>query len=228
MMVDEKTTDDVVDEKVVDETGVDNKTDETPAKTEESDDKTIIEKALEDDEKKDDDESDDNDDDKSKEKSEEGDSDGLKMPEGLGIDDEKLDHGLFNKLLPQFAEAGISQENLDKIVGTYAEHVEEAAKAHGDKLIENFHQIKLDWKNETQKVLGQNAKPTMQLVGNALREVGSPEFLELMQETGVGDHIAMVQVLAKIGKLFTEDSLVDGKTTTESKAEDVLYPSMDK
>lgn len=150
------------------------------------------------------------------------------MPEGLGIDDESLDHGLFNKMLPQFEKAGIKQEDLNEIVKTYADHVQEAAKAHGEKLIEKYKEIKNEWKAETQKELGNEIKQNLMYVGNALKEFGSPKLIELFNETGVGDHIEVVRCFSKIGKHFTEDSMVDGQTKTEGKPEDVLYPSMNK
>lgn len=203
-------TEDVVEETVVTETP------ETDA--------DIIEKSLIDVDVDDAEDSDDKE--EPKEAAEEGDSVELKMPEGLGIDDEVLDHGLFNKLLPNFQKAGIKQDDLNEIVKTYADHVEEAAKAHGDKLIERYKEIKNEWKSETQKTLGNEIKQNLMYVGNALKQFGSPKLVELFNETGVGDHIEVVKAFAKIGKHFTEDSMVDGKSATEGKAEDILYPSM--
>ena len=217
-MPDDKVVDEVVDDKVVDDKVVDDK------KT----DAEVIEKSLIDVDIDKDDESDESDDDKKLADDKNDDSVELKMPEGLGIDDEKLDHGLFNKLLPMFQEANITQEALNGIVSSYAEHVEEAAKAHGDKMIEKYQDIKNEWKNDTQKALGNEIKQNLVFVGNALKQFGSPELVELMNETGTGDHIEVIKAWAKVGKHFSEDSFVDGKSTTEGKAEDVLYPSMNK
>lgn len=211
---DKVVNDDVVDDKIVDDVK------ETDADVIE---KSLIDVDLDDSDDSDDEKklADDKDDNNSNPEE-------LKMPEGLGIDDEVLDHGLFNKLLPQFKEAGINQDNLNKIVSSYAEHVEEAAKAHGDKLIEKYQEIKNEWKTETQKALGNEVKQNLQYVGNALKQFGTPELVELFNETGVGDHIEVVKAFAKIGKHFTEDNFVDGKSTIEGKTEDVLYPSMNK
>ena len=160
------------------------------------------------------------------EDAEEGETVEIKMPDlGEGVE---LDYGLFEKMMPVLTKMSATQEQVDELAKTYLGHVTEAAQAHGDKIIEKYQEIKTEWKNETQKTLGNEIKQNLQFVGNALKQFGSPELVELFNETGVGDHIEVVKAFAKIGKHFTEDGFVDGKTTVEGKTEDVLYPSMNK
>ena len=208
----EETTEEVVDDKVV-------TTEETGTTT----DAEVIEKTLIDvdaDAEETDAEK------KVAEDAEEGETVEIKMPElGEGVE---LDYGLFEKMLPVLKGMSATQEQVDELANTYLGHVVEAAKAHGDKMISKYQEIKTEWKNETQKTLGNEIKQNLQFVGNALKQFGSPKLVELFNETGVGDNIEVVQCFAKIGKHFTEDNFVDGKTTIEGKTEDVLYPSMDK
>ena len=212
-MPDDKVVDEVVDDKVVDDKVVDDK--ETDA--------DVIEKSLID---VDADAEETDADKKVADDKVEDDSVEIKMPElGEGVE---LDYGLFEKMLPVLKGMSATQEQVDELANTYLGHVVEAAKAHGDKMISKYQEIKTGWKNDTQKALGNDIKQNLVFVGNALKQFGSPELVELFNETGVGDHIEVVKAFAKIGKHFSEDSFVDGKSTTEGKTEDVLYPSMDK
>lgn len=153
--------------------------------------------------------------------SDEGD---IKMPDlGEGVE---LDYGLFEKMLPVLKDMKATQEQVDQLAKTYLGHVENAAKQHGDKLISKYNEIKDGWKNDTSKHFGADIKQNLAFVGNALKQFGSPELVELFNETGVGNHVEVVKCFSKIGKKFSEDTFVDGNSTINSNPEDVLYKTM--
>ena len=144
----EETTEEVVDDKVV-------TTEETGTTT----DAEVIEKTLIDveaDAEETDAEK------KVAEDAEEGETVEIKMPDlGEGVE---LDYGLFEKMMPVLTKMSATQEQVDELAKTYLGHVTEAAQAHGDKIIEKYQEIKTEWKNETQKTLGNEIKQNLQFV----------------------------------------------------------------
>ena len=188
-------------------------------------DQEVIEKTLIDTDK-DEDESEDKDDDSDNDADKE-ESTKFEMPElGEGVE---IDTALFKAVTPVLEEMGATQEQVNKLAETFAGHLKQTAKVHGDAMIEKYNEIKREWSDVTKAEYGAKLKQEQLHVGNALKKFGTTELKELFNETGVGDHIEVFRMLSKIGKYFTEDKMEDGPSAgNESSAEDVLYPTMDK
>lgn len=58
-------------------------------------------------------------------------------------------------------------------------------------------------------------------------EIGSPQFVQLLESTGLGDHPEVIKILARIDKKYGEDRAVTGKPsgTTYKSAAELFYPS---
>ena len=146
----------------------------------------------------------------------------IKLKEGMEIDQAALD--VFTPLLK---ELKVSQEGFDKIIDKYVPMIQSVQDKVRQDSIESYKKIIDEWKTETYKELGANAKTEIAYCGKALLKFGSDELRQVLNETGLGNHKELVKFMAKIGKTISEDAFVDGKS--KSSADDPLlkmYPSM--
>jgi hypothetical protein len=86
------------------------------------------------------------------------------------------------------------------------------------------------WKDEAKadpEIGGAKFDATLDTARQALRQVGTPALVEVLNETGLGNHPEVIRLFAKIGSKIAEDSFVpSGKSPggTRTFAER-LYPS---
>ncbi len=214
-------------EEVVEETGESTAAvEENQAEESNSSDQEVIEKTLIDTDQEEE-EAEKKDDDADAEGKEEEGSTKFEMPDlGEGVE---FDTALFESMTPVLKEMNATQEQVQKLAEAYLGHVEKAAVIHGEAMIEKYNEIKDGWKTAAQEELGAGIKQDLLQTGNALKKFGSPALIELFNETGIGNHVEVIKAFSKIGKLFTEDNMVDGESKGgDAKAEDVMYPSMNK
>jgi len=106
-----------------------------------------------------------------------------------------------------------------------------------EELLSNFVKMKTD-ENEAQKdnwreeiindknLGGENLKTTTENAKRAVNNFGTPEFINMLRETGYGDNIEVVRFFSKIGSMMSDDSLVNGKEHGgEKPVEDFFYGS---
>ncbi len=224
-----ETTEETTDETVVDETTADDTTTES---ADEKSDADVIEKSLidSDGEEGDDSDSDDG----------EGDADGDSDADGSEVVYEKpdisdimgegseFDDELFDKMTARFKGLKASQEEVNEITREYAQHIKDAAVNHQKNLMAKYNEIKDDWRKESMEEFKTDFKKTLKSSGTAIKKFGSQELVDLLNDTGVGNHKEVIKCFAKIGKYFVEDGVVDGEASTKGSTEDVLYPSMKK
>jgi hypothetical protein len=155
------------------------------------------------------------------------------LPEGFQMEPETL--GQFQELakglkLPQ-AEA---QKFIDMAVSLQTKAaegmkegfekeresiVEEGIKAHTEKQ-------SAEWLAETQKKFGKELDTTLSKVTPVMDKFFAPEFKEFLEETGMGNHPALVEGLFKMSKHFSEDEIVTGSTAPTQKTHaEILYGS---
>lgn len=145
----------------------------------------------------------------------------VKLPDGAELDTAMLD--IFT---PIFKELKLSTEGVQKLVDAYVPIVNNTADNTRKALQAEFQKTTEEWKTETMKELGDNAKTSLSYVGKAIQKFGDQELRELMQHTGVGNHKALVRFLSKVGKTISEDAFVDGGSSTKVDPLSVMYPSM--
>lgn len=147
----------------------------------------------------------------------------FKVPEGM-----QLDKVMLEAFVPVFKDLGLDQEKAQKLIDAYAPLVaqreEEAQKAK----LKEFEDMVSGWKSETIKELGPKSKEALSFVAKVRDKFGDEEVVQLMQDTGIGNHPAMVRFLIKIGKAISEDTFPDSQTASKVNPLDVLYPSMKK
>ena len=74
---------------------------------------------------------------------------------------------------------------------------------------------------------GEKFDENISIAVKARDSFGTPEFNEMLDTSGLGNHPEMIRFLNRVGKAISEDSVVVGGAKTTSKTrEAVLYPSM--
>jgi len=144
----------------------------------------------------------------------------FKLPEGMTLDQAQLD-----KVTPIFKDAGLTNAQAQKMVDLWFVRMKEESDAK-EAEFKTF----LDTSaKETMAALGINAKSELAFVAK-VKNLLSPETLELLNVSGMGNQKAFIVDMAKIGRLFSEEELVDtGKAVGGKKSpEEILYPDMNK
>ena len=145
------------------------------------------------------------------------------LPEGMEIDQEMLD-----TFTPVFKELGVDQEGFNKIMEKYVPALTGQAEATRQQALKDYKNTVDAWKKDTLKELGADSKKSLALVAKARDKFGDEELVEVFNETGIGNHPAIVRMLAKVGGTISEDAFPDSDTDGGKKdPSKVLYPNSD-
>lgn len=159
----------------------------------------------------------------------------LTLPEGVTLDTE-----LLAEATPVLKELGLTNDQASKLTPLVPKIYERVAKQQ----IDAFAELRKGWAKETvqdKEIGGKNWPETEAFVAKALDTFGSPsemkevdgkmvetnEFRILLNETGLGDHPAMVRMFRAIGQKVGEDTTFarsEAATTTKKSREEILYP----
>lgn len=144
----------------------------------------------------------------------------LKMPEGVSPDTKILEG-----FEPLAREMGLSNENAQKLVDLYAKHVDGLQQAQTAALDAQ----RKEWVAEIQK--DPKYGETLSMAKRGLSAVATPEAAKLIVGTWLGDHPAIIQTFAKVGRMLSEHTIHTGTETTKpdkASPEKVLYPNLNK
>jgi hypothetical protein len=132
-------------------------------------------------------------------------------PEGMVFDKESA--GDFMGIAK---DLGLTQDGAQKLIDLYGTKLLGQQEAQRKQLE--------DWATESTK----SFKPAeIELANKTLSKFGSPELIEVLKSTGLGNHKQMIALFKNIGSQISEGQFVDGGTKyTPKSAADVLYPSM--
>lgn len=149
----------------------------------------------------------------------------IKVPDGM-----TLDQGMLDTFTPVFRELKLTQEQAQKLADAYAPMIKAQAEAATQARLADFQKIVGEWKDETIKALGADSAKKMALAAKAINKLGGPELREVLNETGVGNKIELVNFFIKVGEIVSEDTFTDTNTQQPSEADKlkVMYPSMTK
>jgi hypothetical protein len=145
-----------------------------------------------------------------------------KLPEGF-----KVNEGLLGKALPLFETAKLQPEQRQQLVDLLVEGLQGHEKSLTEGFEKSFkerHEKLRDqertqeretqakaWLDQVQKdadLGGKNAELTQKLAGKALVKFDPKgELGPVLDETGLGNHPALVRFLAEVGKVLQEDSI---------------------
>ena len=153
----------------------------------------------------------------------------LKMGEGVELDQETLE--LFT---PIFKELGLENEGVQKLADVYvplAQNIEEQVR---QKSLEEFSEMKKEWKAETLNQLGADSDKQLAVCAKAIDTFGGgDEARELLDQTGIGNHPVFVRMMINAGNTIKEDTFIEPKVPTlpgQTPDEQLkkLYPTMNK
>lgn len=133
----------------------------------------------------------------------------FKLPDGVS-----LDEGLLGDVTPVFKELGISQEGAQKLADAYVKNLAKQSEAQKQSTMTAYKQVVEDWKSETKKELGADADKSLSFAAKAINKFGSDKLREMMNETGVGNHVELVKFFIAVGKSISEDSFVEPNRTS--------------
>jgi Spy/CpxP family protein refolding chaperone len=130
----------------------------------------------------------------------------FKAPEGV-----TLDAAVVEKASPIFKELGLSQEQAQKLVDLYSE---QSAKTNAD-LTKAVEDMRAGWREAVTKdpEIGAKLDQVKVELGRAkdrLPPAIRTEFDKAMNDTGMGDHPAIVKGLYELSKLVNEGTHVTG------------------
>lgn len=123
------------------------------------------------------------------------------IPEGM-----EMDTALVEEISPVLKEVGLSQENAQKLVNVYAPYVQQQIEAQQAAVVSDWNKQVEDWKAETTKELGATFKEDLSIAGKFIDKFGSPELRNVLNKTGLGNHIEIVKAFRNAGKAISEDS----------------------
>ena len=153
----------------------------------------------------------------------------IKAPEGMSIDQAALD-----KFTPVFKDLKISQEGAQKLADAFAPYVNQLVQTQQQQAVGEFGKMVGEWKDQTTQELSKDgSRPEAELAHAAkfIDKFGGPDLRQILNETGLGNHIAVVKAFIAAGKAMANDNFPDsGKKavpldTEEAKAK-ALFPTM--
>lgn len=145
----------------------------------------------------------------------------FKVPDGV-----TADAALLGRLGALARELNLPQEQAQQLVDIHYRDSKAAAEAAA-KGLQDARTRWLDELKADADFGGERFEANTGLVAKAVQRFGSDAFRQLMDETGLGDHPAVVKVFHQIGKAIDEDKFVapTGAASGAKSAAQVLYPN---
>jgi hypothetical protein len=141
------------------------------------------------------------------------------MPEGM-----EADEALIEGVSPLFKKHNLSQEAAQEFIDTYNTKIQADIAADQTASADMI----TGWKNELMNDAefgGAKFDENAAIANKAIKEFGSPAFVQMLQATGISNHPEMVKFAHKVGALISEDGFHKGpadKAVGKSDAE-ILY-----
>lgn len=140
-------------------------------------------------------------------------------PEGVTLNEQSL--GVFSETAK---ELGLTQEQAQTLV-------EKMAPALQAQSIEAVKAARTEWKEaqlNDKEFGGPQLAANLGVARKAMQAFGTPEFAQLLNQSGLGDHPEVIRVLYRAGKAISEDGFVSGNAGPARTADPaaVMFPSM--
>ena len=144
-------------------------------------------------------------------------------------DEMDINQPLLDAALPTFKELGLSQIQAQKLIDTYSGQIQADAKASSD----SYNQITKDWVDEAKndkEIGGENFDENVGLAKRAIDKYGTPKLVEVLNQTGLGNHPEFIRLLTRVGKLIAEDDPGGDQAPpkTDLTPAEILYPDQKK
>ena len=151
----------------------------------------------------------------------------------LKVEGMDLDPAAIEEATPIFKEAGLTNEQAQKIMPAAAKFRDSVANQTLQQLVDAGAKQKSDWADATKAdpdIGGAKLEETLHLSAKALDALGYPEgseFRKVLTETGFGNHPEMVRMMRKIGEMASEDGFPrsGADPATPLSVEKRMYPN---
>jgi hypothetical protein len=143
----------------------------------------------------------------------------LKMPDGVQLDQE-----LLGEATPVLREIGLTNEQANKLVPLVGRVQERLFQQQHDE----FGAMKADWAKQVKadpNIGGKNWPETERLCAIAMNAGGAPkgsEFRELLDESGLGNHPAVIRLFRSLGHQLAAKGKGGGRQRSRTE---ILYPN---
>lgn len=148
------------------------------------------------------------------------DFDSLDMPEDSLLTDADME-----RIVSQAKEQGLGKEAAQKQV----EFANGLLKQSQERLNDRHKELSDGWVKEVRadkEIGGEKFDESIRLANKALKQFGTNEFIQSLQETKFGNNPEVVRIFARIGKAMDSDKLILGgdHTQPEKSMEELFYP----
>ena len=137
-------------------------------------------------------------------------------PEGV-----TLDESIMGSLSEVAKELNLSQDAAQKLV-------DKMAPAMAQRQVEQFEALRTEWRQASssdQEFGGAKLTENMAVAKKALDAFGTPEFRQLLEQTGMGNHPEVIRTFYRAGKAISEDGLVSGSAPKAPRDARSLFPA---
>lgn len=155
----------------------------------------------------------------------EGDYEDITAPEG-----EQYDQAIVTNVKTLAKELGLNNDGAKKLTG----EAHKIAKALGNAQVEALNQARSEWREQLKAdkdIGGKNLEANLALAAKARQTFGDDDLLQVINESGLGDHPAVIRAFVKIGKALSDDTVIVGKTAGSHDQRSVaerLWPNQPK
>ena len=145
--------------------------------------------------------------------------DSISLPDGLQPDEELM--GAFKEVV---SEAGIKDKaSVEKLIDLHVKALQ--------KQYEQYQEVRKGWREQAAKELGDNIDSILGDIRDALVSYAPDimdDFVQVMDDTGLGDHPVVIKVLHALASNLKEGSFTPGDkaaTTEDIPPEQIFYGS---
>lgn len=125
-------------------------------------------------------------------------------------------------------EAGLSKEAAQKLLDSRAAQLKNVFETQKTEYATKISEWKKELENDPE-IGGVNFKTSILQANIILDKFASPKLRKDLDDTGLGNHPELVRFIARLGKEFSNDTMVKGGKSLAAPArsdEDIMYPNM--
>ena len=137
-------------------------------------------------------------------------------PEGV-----TLDESIMGSLSEVAKELNLPQAAAQKLV-------DKIAPVMAQRQVEQFEALRTEWRQASssdQEFGGAKLTENMAVAKKALDAFATPEFRQLLEQTGMGNHPEVIRTFYRAGKAISEDGLVSGSAPKAPRDARSLFPA---
>ena len=132
-----------------------------------------------------------------------------------------LDESIMGSLSEVAKELNLPQAAAQKLV-------DKIAPVMAQRQVEQFEALRTEWRQASssdQEFGGAKLAENMAVAKKALDAFSTPEFRQLLEQTGMGNHPEVIRTFYRAGKAISEDGLVSGSAPKAPRDARSLFPA---